>query len=759
MVLALIAATVCGGFALQWAADRRADRAFLLASYGPPREQVMASLSEPDRALIQTYPYYAAEAASCRDCHWDVYADWALSQHARANRPLDAELDSPAFVPERVHAHGSFTSAFRRVNGSMQMQTAGPDGRPHVFHPEFVLAIEPLRQMVIPFPGGRYQATEMAYDPGQGDWFNVYGDEDRQPHEWGFWTNQGMNWNTQCAYCHMTGLRKNYDPDSDTYETTWIDHGISCRQCHGDMNDHADAYARGGQPAPMILSTNQVMHTCATCHSRREEMSDQFAPGDDFHDHFRPTLPDSLGIYYADGQVRDEDYEYVSFLLSTMHHAGISCLDCHNPHSGRLRLPVDNNALCMSCHTPPGIRGATPIVPTAHSFHAPGSTGNRCVECHMPTTVYMQRDPRRDHGFTSPDPLLTRELGIPNACNRCHQEKTTDWAVYWAEAWYGERLDRPRRERTRLIAALERGDRPPLEDIVRVTQAQEIPAWRATLLGLLRFYADEPAAHDLLREALPHPDPLIRSAAVRVLAESPASASAIRPMLQDPTRLVRMDAAWGLRSGLARGGPEYGELMEYLRHVSDQPGGVVRLSELALEEGRLDDAEGWIRRLLRWEPRNAFGHHAMARVLSIRGRLRDAIAAMNRAAAYEPANPEHAFGLALLHAEAGDLPRTESLLRSVVRTDPQFHRAWYNLGLALAEQDNLDEAIRALTRAEQIAPGTADYPYARATLHLRLGDSDAARDAARLALAIDPDHPEAGRILAELPAAEDGQTP
>ena len=34
----------------------------------------------------------------------------------------------------------------------------------------------------------------------------------------------------------------------------------------------------------------------------------------------------------------------------------------------------------------------------------------------MPVTTYMQRHPRHDHGFTIPDPLLTKQFGTPNAC-------------------------------------------------------------------------------------------------------------------------------------------------------------------------------------------------------------------------------------------------------------------------------------------------------------------------------------------------------
>ena len=61
----------------------------------------------------------------------------------------------------------------------------------------------------------------------------------------------------------------------------------------------------------------------------------------------------------------------------------------------------------------------------------------------MPQTKYMQRHGRHDHGFTIPDPLVTRQTGIPNACNRCHQDKDTDWAINSVDKWYGSKMDRP----------------------------------------------------------------------------------------------------------------------------------------------------------------------------------------------------------------------------------------------------------------------------------------------------------------------------
>ena len=46
-----------------------------------------------------------------------------------------------------------------------------------------------------------------------------------------------MNWNTQCAWCHMSLFHKNYDPVKDRYASTWTEPGVTCIQCHGPLLD------------------------------------------------------------------------------------------------------------------------------------------------------------------------------------------------------------------------------------------------------------------------------------------------------------------------------------------------------------------------------------------------------------------------------------------------------------------------------------------------------------------------------------------
>jgi predicted CXXCH cytochrome family protein len=400
----------------------------------------------------------AQTSQTCQSCHAAEFSAWVGTDHALANRPLDAQRDQAAFTGGTQAAEGGSRFDLSWCEGRAVMTERRDDGRLITHEPGLILGSKPLWQPLLPAPGNRWQPTDMAYDLAKKEWFNVFGDEGRKPGEWGHWTGRGMNWNSMCAQCHMTGLQKNYDAPTDSYHSSWVEHGVGCIQCHGPV---APGHTNPGYKTPPAAAPGRqalAMQTCAPCHARNEPLTADFQPWDNYHDHYRITLPVDPAVYYPDGQQRDEDFNWTSVLLSRMGHAGVTCMDCHDPHSTKTILPAGDNQLCMQCHAAPGrvMAGgarAVPIDPLAHSHHQPGSTGNQCVTCHLPTTNYMQRAPRHDHGWLKPDPLLTKELGIPNACNRCHADQTTDWAIQAAEAWYGPKLENAQRIRTRAVAA------------------------------------------------------------------------------------------------------------------------------------------------------------------------------------------------------------------------------------------------------------------------------------------------------------------
>ncbi|PTY00116.1 tetratricopeptide repeat protein [Opitutus sp. ER46] len=683
----------------------------------------------------------ARNSASCQQCHADIHRAWADSHHAKAHRPFDVAQDAEAFTPRALFALHDVTYQLRLDTGkpAFSEQRAGQPA--DTYTADFVLGHTPLRQYIVPTGRGRYQASEIAYDPARKDWFNVFGNERRQPGEWGHWRGRGMNWNSMCAQCHLTDFAKNYEPATDAYASTWLEHGVGCVQCHDGLTpDHATPGYRT-PPALWRQATDRARatETCAPCHARNEVLVGEPRPGLAYFDHFRVTLPVDAATFYPDGQVRDEDFNWTSLLTSRMGgKARVTCLDCHDPHSGKTRLPAATNALCQQCHGQPNPRNAPIIDPLAHSHHKPDSTGNQCVACHMPTTTYMQRDPRHDHGFLKPDPLLTKELGIPNACDRCHADRGIDWQIAANAQWYGAKLDSRQRARARAVAAAQRGAPEAPARLLALIAGEDVPAWKATLLQLTLPWAADPAVTQAAQAARADPHPLVRAEAVRLLAAANAAPESVRAALQDTSRLVRLEAAWALARDLPADAPARADLDAYLRFNADQPLGQVQLGQARAARGETAAAEACFRQAIAWDPNSPGIRETLALFLNEQGDAAGAAAEFWRAAQLAPSNAHLAFEAALTFAASNRLPDAELALREAVRRDAMLHRAWYNLGLLLAQTGRAAEGITALERAEHAAPDVADYPYARATILWGQGQPEAARAAARRALAIDP---------------------
>jgi len=743
-----------------------------------------ASRSSPASLTIvpneqQVFAGYAG-STSCQACHEEAYNAWKSSHHGLAERrPLTA-LDEAAFQPPRTIQHASQHTDIRATNGHYQVVSLGPSNRYESFTVERVIGHDPLRQFLVKFPGGRYQTLEASYDPHRNEWFNVYGSEDRRPGEWGHWTGRGMNWNHMCASCHNTRVRKNYDEASDTYHTTMAEPTVGCEACHGPLKAHNDwqkQHGKSGLKDPTLpkLTRTQVMDNCGFCHARRGELTGDFKPGDDFSDHTRLTIVDGTDVYYPDGQVREEDYEYASFLSSRMHFRGVNCLDCHNPHSMKTILP--GNLLCMRCHNG-SVTNAPFINPVAHSRHkvfgydASGvltnldlagykpkeirETGGECVNCHMPQTAYMQRHWRHDHGFTIPDPLLTKQHGVPNACNRCHQDKDADWALKYCDEWYGAKMEHPTRQRAQIIAAARKGDAGARAGLLHLLVTEEIPYWRAVAAGLLAPWAGEKPVGDALIRGLADTNALVRAECIRALepsmeAKGPVAAvESIRQRLNDPVRAVRIAAAWALRATLDPASKAGTELLHSLDLNADQPVGQMQKGAFALARNQPAKALTHYQKAVDWDPNSAIIRHDLALVLANLNRHAEAIAQLEAACKLEPHNAEYRHKLALAWNETGQSAKTIEALQAAVQLDSQHARAWYNLGLALNAAGRAEEGLQALIHAESAAPADPRNPYARATILARLGRLGEARQAAQRALEIQPGFVPAQEFLRSL---------
>ena len=717
----------------------------------PRQPKPKVSIAEKDKAIFATY----AGSESCRDCHADVFDRFKNSHHALAEQKIDVEKLKAFFEPAREIPHGTQKSQVSRKGDSLVFTSANASGKKEDFIMTRIIGVDPLQQFLVAQPGGRLQTLELAIDPKKADWFDVFGKEDRKPGEWGHWTGRGMVWNSMCASCHNTRLQKNYDPATDSYATSMAENRVGCEACHGPMHEH-DAWQRrngkGGSKDPTIkkLGDDQVVETCGTCHSRRAELTGDFVPGDRFFDHFSLTIPDETDIYYADGQVRDEDYEFASFLGSKMRAAGVRCADCHEPHSTKLRLP--GNTMCMNCHI--GVGTAPRIDPPSHSHHAAGTRGDNCVDCHMPLTTYMQRHERRDHGFTIPDPLLTKTLNIPNACNRCHTDRTADWSLEYVNKWYGQKMDRFTRKRAQVIADVRADKTDAPQKLYSLLKEEKHNYWRAVEIGLLKHWADDPQTTAACLSGLENTNALVRLQSVRSLQSvsvpSPAVQSALQRALKDSARAVRIEAAWALHASVDTNSDVGDELMTYLEQNLDQPTGQLQMGTFLLDRNDVQGALPYLQRAVNWDTNSAPLHHAYAVALSVAGRSQEAVQYIRNACRLAPREPEYHFKLALALNEVEKLEEAVPEFEAAVQLAPQFVQAWYNLGLAYAALHKPDLAVEKIAHAESLNPNAPQYPYARATILAQIGRLEEARQAAQRALQIQPDYRQAEALLQQL---------
>ncbi|MBT8049828.1 MAG: tetratricopeptide repeat protein [Xanthomonadales bacterium] len=671
-------------------------------------------------------------SVECKDCHLPEWDNWEGSHHDLAmdvanETTVRGDFDNSEF------SHRGITSRFFRRDGGFFVYTNGPGGEMGEFEITHTFGWTPLQQYLVPFPGGRLQTLPIAWDTEEEKWFRVPPDEDIAPDDWLYWTNAAQNWNGMCAQCHSTNLEKNYDPETDSYDTTWSDIDVGCEACHGPGSDHVtwaqmpDMARPAKENYELVLKTSDIesvelVELCAPCHSRRASLDDLNHTETELMHSFLPALLDE-GLYYADGQILDEVYVYGSFIQSKMYDRGVMCSDCHDPHS--VERVLEGNLLCTQCHR------EAQYDTYEHHFHkqegeegepirsANGDvlwavgTGAQCETCHMPGRYYMGNDYRPDHSFRVPNPRLAAETGSPDACLRCHVDEDAEWSQAKAIEWYGpgdtshygDVLFRGRRSEPGAAADLAN---MAFDDLYPVN----VRATAVVLLG--RNYS-----HDVSRPALDlarvDEEPLIRHAALQVLND-PDSRSLARKLaraLEDPVRGVRIEAA----SRLA------GALSEQL----DIP----QKERLSIVLAEYEDA-------MRYSADFPFGRYNLGNLYSNLGQPERAIDAYENAIRIDNQFYPAKANLALLYNQRGENDRAEALLREVVESQPEMYDLAYSLGLLLVEMQRAGEALPFLAQASEGLPGSSRIHYNLGLLYQQQGDIGRAEQKLIQALSLEP---------------------
>lgn len=728
---------------------------------------------------------------TCAGCHQNEATAWQTSQHRHAMAHATEETVLGDFSGVEFDYYGTKSRFFRR-DGKFMVETDGPDGKPATYEIKYTYGLDPLQQYLIEFPDGRIQALSIAWDSRPKDkggqrWFHLYPDEPIRHDDILHWTKLNQNWNFMCAECHSTGVRKNYDASTDRYATSWTEISVGCEACHGRGSRHVawarereswlsfgriddptmglverfserrdadwsfepgkDTAVRSGPPRKLRAE----VETCGLCHARRSQFSEAWVPGQWLSDTHRIALL-GRGLYTAGGQMQDEVYNYGSFKQSKMFAAGVTCSDCHDPHSAKPRLTGD--AVCGQCHL------LEKFAAPEHKRHQDASV--TCVSCHMPVRTYMVVDPRHDHSFRIPRPDLSVRIGTPNACNDCHTDKSAEWAAAAVERWHG-----PGRKGFQKYAgafhAARTGQLDAAALLAAVAADPETPAIaRATALSDLRSRVTQ-ANIGLSQKGTADPDPMVRISALDMLENLPVQPrwQIASPLLSDPIRGVRIRAADLLadvpaaqlsaddRGRLQRASKEF---IAAQNLNADRPESRLTLGAFHARRGQTAEAETEYKAALRLSPQFAPAWVNLADLYRQTGRNEESEKTLRAGIEALPDNAalRHALGLTLVRLKRNDEALAE--LRRAAEVEPGNARYAYVYAVGLNSAGRSDDAIAVLKDSLARHPGDRDTLTALVSFSRDAGDHAAALDYAQRLARMMPDDRGLAALIEQLKA-------
>lgn len=688
-----------------------------------------------------------ANEQTCVACHKSEVLDWQQSDHFHAMEPATLKTVLGNFDDQTLDYQGKL-ARFYTDNKKLMISMPNLEGKLTNYPVLYTFGYQPLQQYMFEMGQGKIQLFPFAWDSrpkeqGGQRWFVLHPDQEK--HDLFHWSQMGQNWNHMCADCHSTDFKKQFDLETNTFNSTFSAMNVSCNACHGDTKQHVSwasgdtnikdkgfavdirkktplfvRQADGSMKSAQPLKSSQQVPVCATCHARRSQLTDRTDPHE-FLKEFQPSLI-TPELYHVDGQVWDEDYVWGSFEQSKMFAAGVTCSNCHNPHSGKLKLPA--NQTCTQCHT-------SEVFDTPdHHGHKIDTAGSQCVDCHMPTTTYMQVDARRDHSFRVPRPDLTLKTQAPNACNSCHEDKTPQWAVNNIKTWHPDSKHMGSDHFSLAFHAADNRLPNSSAMLTKIAQNKDFPdIIRASALSRMAATPDNNAVVAIVR-AVKENEPLKRQAAIT--AAMPYEISQrwrmINSLLDDERLAIRTETARALASML----------------VEPFPGGLNEVDtkrlEKALKEYKLAQS---------YQAERGFSHTNLGNLALELDQAEQAkehyLTAINVENIFIPSY----VNLADLYRTQGNEKAAKDILLQGLEVNPEAADLHYSLAMSYIRTKDKKTALPHLAQAARFAQSNANYSYTYALLLQDMGKMDDALKALQKAFQITPNNPDISYSLAQ----------
>ncbi|WP_232012675.1 tetratricopeptide repeat protein [Vibrio aphrogenes] len=720
----------------------------------------------------------------CSSCHQQQVADWQQSDHFHAMEVATVETSLGKFDGSSIDYLGHQAKFSTDSEHRLWVDFIDESGQHHHLNILYTFGYQPLQQYLFDAGNGRWQFIPFAWDSraqqdGGQRWFVVH--PDQAPNDTFHWTQPGQNWNQMCADCHVTDYQKNYDDKTKRYQPQYSALNVSCNACHGDESKHIQ-WAKGDhsiankgydvnikqqtpvfhknkdgkmEPVQPLVASKQI-ETCATCHARRSQLADRHSP-QDIVNAFMPSLL-SADIYYPDGQISDEVYVWGSFMQSKMHEQGVTCTNCHNPHSGKLKL--QGNQTCTQCHT------ASDYDSDAHHKHGNFTQGNQCVDCHMPAKTYMQVDPRRDHSFKVPRPDLTLSTGSPNACNACHQDNDAAWSLEQLKKWYPQSAYINAPHYATIFHQADHGALSTSAELSKIAQDNQYPdIVRASALERMATLPDNNAMVAITR-AIKETEPLKRLGAIAAAQNFPIMQKwqMLSPLLQDNNLSVRTEAARTLapvipdlaasakltpqeRSQLNEVLNEYKKVQQY---QSDRGFAHVALGNLAINLNRLDEAEQHFKKSIEIEPIFIPAYVNLADVYRQKRQEQKAQDILVQALNIAPENASIYYAQAMSYVRNKQKPLAIPTLEKAIQLAPDNVDYRYTYSLLLKDQGQKEKALKVLREAYAINQDRPDLAYAITQNYLETNNYPLALYYAKELQRLLPNNPQISQLINQI---------
>lgn len=676
--------------------------------------------SVDERSFVSKYRDGYVGDDNCKSCHETAYKDWKGSHHELAMQEANTTTVLGDFNNVTLSLDGVDYRLYK--NGEKFMVDVKEiDKSEKTYEIKYTFGITPLQQYMVDFDRGKKQVLRLSWDTLEHKWFHQYAEDQIKPNDWLHWSRGGQNWNTMCAECHSTNLKKNYNVVKDSFQTSYSMINVNCESCHGPGEKHLLWAEKKDTTLSMYtftgISQAEQIKQCGPCHSRRVKLTENFTPGMEYDEQFmlQTITPE---YYFADGQIDEEDYVLGSFMQSKMYMNGIKCSDCHNPHS--MQLKFEGNKLCLQCHIPEKYNSKN------HHFHEMNTEASQCINCHMTGKYYMGNDFRRDHSFRNPRPDQSIEFGTPNACTACHKDKSNAWASNSIVQWYGaERLDH-----FSDYLVLSTKEHISISEKERVhsfiLNAKYPSITRATALENLTMVNEADLKNVL--EATRDSSSLIRFKAAQKLLNLPPQdrVGVGLEMMKDSSKLVRLGAAQLLlgfdanqlnESDRAQVDHLIKEYEKFLYANVDFAAGNLNLGDYFMQINDPGNAIKSYQNALKKDSLLFPAYTNLATALNQTGKNKEALEMLTTLIKYYPENGRSYYLRALLYFELQNKEEAIKDLKKAIGLDARDSRARYNLATFYYQNIDYPNAEKYIQQALTIEPENRDYNYLLALIY------------------------------------------